>query len=134
MPAREKTALAFLAHPDDAEILCAGTLARLGELGWNVHIATATPGDCGSMTEGPEAISARRLIEARAAADVIGATYHCLDERDGVIVYDKPTVRKAIELFRALYTFFPDDLSYGLALARVQTLGGRSQEAARLRL
>lgn len=36
---------------------------------------------------------------------------------------------KAIELFRALYTFFPDDLSYGLALARVQTLGGRSNEA-----
>mgnify|MGYP006159593479 CR=1 FL=1 len=42
--------LAFLAHPDDAEFLCAGTLIRLAGAGWNVHIATATPGDAGSMT------------------------------------------------------------------------------------
>ena len=41
--------LAVLAHPDDAEFLCAGTLARLArERGWAVHIATMTPGDCGS--------------------------------------------------------------------------------------
>src|SRR5436309_2535741 len=45
-----KVALSFLAHPDDAEILCAGTLMRLREAGWEVHIATATPGDCGSAT------------------------------------------------------------------------------------
>ena len=42
--------LAFAAHPDDAEILCAGTLIRLADAGWKVHIATATAGDCGSMT------------------------------------------------------------------------------------
>ena len=44
-----QVALTFLAHPDDAEILCAGTLIRLKEAGWEIHIATATPGDCGTM-------------------------------------------------------------------------------------
>jgi LmbE family N-acetylglucosaminyl deacetylase len=41
-------ALAVLAHPDDAEFLCAGTLALLArEHAWRVHIASKTPGDCG---------------------------------------------------------------------------------------
>lgn len=95
-----RTALCFMAHPDDAEMLCAGTLARLAELDWTVHIATATPGDCGTMTENRWDISSRRTREAAAAAALIGATYHCLDERDGFIVYDKPTIRKVAELFR----------------------------------
>ncbi len=30
----------------------------------------------------------------------IGATYHCLDERDGFIVYDKPSLQKVYDLFR----------------------------------
>ena len=42
-----------LAHPDDAEFLCAGTLIRLKqEHGWEVHIASMTPGDCGSVEHG----------------------------------------------------------------------------------
>ncbi len=92
--------LALLAHPDDAEFMCAGTLIRLAVAGWEVHIATAAPGDCGTMTENRWDISARRTTEAAAAAALIGATYHCLDERDGLIVYDKPTLQKSIELFR----------------------------------
>jgi LmbE family N-acetylglucosaminyl deacetylase len=92
--------LTFLAHPDDAEFACAGTLIRLADAGWQVHIATAAPGDCGTMTESRWDIAARRVHEATRAASLIGATYHCLDERDGLIVYDKPTVQKAIDLFR----------------------------------
>lgn len=95
-----KVALSFLAHPDDAEFLCAGTLTRLREAGWEVHIATATPGDCGSMTEDRWSIGAIRTAEARRAAEVIGATYHCLDEQDIFVVFDKPTIRKTVELFR----------------------------------
>jgi LmbE family N-acetylglucosaminyl deacetylase len=94
------TALTFLAHPDDAEILCAGTLIRLADAGWQIHIATATPGDCGTMKETRWDISAIRTNEARKAAALIGAAYHCLDERDGLVVYDKPTIRKATDLFR----------------------------------
>ena len=96
----ERRVMAFTAHPDDAEFLCAGTLIRLAEAGWEVHIVTLAPGDCGTMTEDRWAISARRTGEARAAAALIGATYHCLDERDGMIVYDKPTLQKCYDLFR----------------------------------
>lgn len=95
-----KTVLSFLAHPDDAEFLCAGTLIRLREAGWDVHIATCTPGDCGTMTEDRWAISATRTSEARKAAALIGATYHCLDGRDIYVVYDQSTLHMAVDLFR----------------------------------
>src|SRR6266480_6691018 len=96
------TALAFLAHPDDAEILCGGTLIRLAESGWKIHIATATPGDCGTMTHNRFDISSIRTTEATKSAAMIGAIYHCLDERDGLVVYDKSTLQKSIDLFRRL--------------------------------
>ncbi len=95
-----KTVLAFMAHPDDAEFLCGGTLIRLAEAGWEVHIATAAPGDCGTMTQNRWDISSRRTQEAAKAAALIGAAYHCLDERDGFVVYDKPTLQKVYDLFR----------------------------------
>jgi len=52
-PASPRRVLAVMAHPDDAEMLCAGTLIRLHEAGWEVHIATAAAGDCGTTTETP---------------------------------------------------------------------------------
>src|SRR6266568_5573009 len=94
------TALAFLAHPDDAEILCGGTLIRLAEKGWKIHIATATPGDCGTMLHNRFDISSIRTQEATKSAAMIGGVYHCLDERDGLVCYDKHTVQKAVDLFR----------------------------------
>jgi LmbE family N-acetylglucosaminyl deacetylase len=97
-----KTVLAFLAHPDDAEFLCAGTLIRLNEAGWEVHIVSATPGDCGTMTASRWAISSIRTHEASRAAAIIGAQYHCLDERDLMVVYDKPAIQKTIDLFRKI--------------------------------
>jgi len=97
-----RCALAFLAHPDDAEILCAGTLIRLADAGWEIHIATATAGDCGTMDQNPWQISTTRTAEGAAAAAEVGGTYHCLGEMDGLVVYDKPTLRKVIELFRTI--------------------------------
>ena len=99
---QRKTALAFMAHPDDAEILCSGTLMRLADLGWELHIATATAGDCGTMTESPWQIGGIRTEEARRAAKMIGAQYHCLGEPDGRVVYDKPTIQKSMDLLRAI--------------------------------
>jgi LmbE family N-acetylglucosaminyl deacetylase len=95
-----RVAMAVMAHPDDAEFLCAGTLIRLADAGWEIHIATLAPGDCGTMTETSWEISGRRTEEAKASAAVIGATYHCLDERDGFIVYEKTAIRKTLDLFR----------------------------------
>lgn len=97
-----KVALSILAHPDDAEILCAGTLIRLSQAGWEVHIATMTAGDCGTTTHSPQAISALRTEEARKAAALIGATYHCMAELDGLVVYDKPTILKIADFFRRI--------------------------------
>jgi len=77
-------------------------LIRLRDAGWQVHIATATAGDCGTMDRSPWEISGIRTSEARAAAALIGASYHCLDERDGLVVYDKPTIQKAIDMFRRI--------------------------------
>lgn len=36
---------------------------------------------------------------------------------------------KAIDVYKSLYTFFPDNLDYGLLLAAAQTSGGKSQDA-----
>jgi N-acetylglucosamine malate deacetylase 1 len=97
----ENRVLALLAHPDDAEFLCAGTLSRLArELGWQVHIATMTPGDCGSAELSPEDISRIRRAEAADAAAVLGATYHCLEERDLLITYREDTLERATRLLR----------------------------------
>lgn len=99
-PAR-RVALSLLAHPDDAEILCGGTLIRLRqELDYEVHIATATAGDCGTVDRSPWDIAAIRTGEAQRAASLIGATYHCLGEPDGFVVYDKSTLRKCVDLLR----------------------------------
>ena len=59
-----KVVLTMLAHPDDAEILCGGTLVRLAGLGWEVHVATMTAGDCGTMEKDRWEISAIRTSEA----------------------------------------------------------------------
>ncbi len=101
MPA-PRVALSLLAHPDDAEILCAGTLLRLADAGWEIHIATVANGHGGSMTLPRHAIAEVRRQEGIAAAELIGATYHCLDEPDIEVVFDKPTNRKVIELVRRI--------------------------------
>ncbi|MBI1371378.1 MAG: PIG-L family deacetylase [Phycisphaera sp.] len=97
-----QVALAFLAHPDDAEILCAGTLVRLADAGWAIHIATCTAGDCGTMDKTRQEISAIRRAEGDVAAKLIGGTYHCLGEDDLCVCYDKPTIRKTLDLFRGI--------------------------------
>jgi LmbE family N-acetylglucosaminyl deacetylase len=106
--------VSFLAHPDDAEILCAGTLIRLADSGWEIHIVTCTAGDCGTTSLSPEQICSIRREEAKRSAALVGGTYHCLEERDGLIVYDKPTLRKAHDLFRTIapalvFTHAPKD-------------------------
>lgn len=97
---QRKVALCLMAHPDDAEFLCGGTLIRLARSGWEVHIASMAPGDCGTMTETRWDISSIRTQEARRAAALIGAVYHCLDERDGFIAYERIALQKCVDLFR----------------------------------
>ena len=97
-----KVTLCLMAHPDDCEFQAAGTLALLAKRGWEVHIVSATPGDCGSMELGPEAIGRIRKNENTAAAKLIGATYHCLELRDLYVTFDKDAIRRVLSLTRAI--------------------------------
>lgn len=99
---KRKVAMCMMAHPDDCEFQVAGTLALLAKKGWEVHIVTSTPGDCGSMVLGPEEIAAVRRKEGAAAADIIGATYHCMELRDLYVTYDKDSIRRAMSLTRKI--------------------------------
>jgi len=109
-----RVALSVLAHPDDAEFLCAGTLLRLRDLGWQVHIATMTPGDKGSTQHTPEEIARIRRAEGARAAALIGAAYHCLEERDLLIFYSERPLERVTRLLRTvrpdlLFTHSPAD-------------------------
>ncbi|MCI0739995.1 MAG: PIG-L family deacetylase [Gemmataceae bacterium] len=93
--------LSLLAHPDDAEFLCAGTLVRLQrDHGFLVHIGSMTPGDCGSTEHAPLEISQIRRAEGVKAAALIGGQFYCLEERDLLIVYGEATIEKATRLLR----------------------------------
>jgi LmbE family N-acetylglucosaminyl deacetylase len=95
--------LSVLAHPDDAEFLCAGTLLRLRqEKGFEVHLATMTPGDCGSTEMPALEISRMRRAEGARAAQLVSGTYHCLEERDLLVVYGESTIEKVTRLLRAV--------------------------------
>jgi len=95
-----KTVLAIVAHPDDAEFLCAGTLALLKEKGWRIEMATMTPGDCGTREYSREKISEIRKKEAATAAQVLNARYHCLECDDIFLMYDRLSLLKTISLIR----------------------------------
>lgn len=108
-------AVAILAHPDDAEFLCAGTLIRLKrEHNWDIHIATMTAGDCGSAEYPPDDIARIRRGEGEDAAKVIGATYHCLDELDLRVFFGEGPLEKVCRLLNetranVVFTHSPED-------------------------
>ncbi len=92
--------LAIHAHPDDVEFQCAGTLALLKQRGCEITIATMTPGDCGSAELAAEAISQIRRDEAFQAAQLLGASYECLEFRDLSICFDNESRRRVTAFFR----------------------------------
>ncbi|MFL5242331.1 MAG: PIG-L deacetylase family protein [Gemmataceae bacterium] len=95
--------LSVLAHPDDAEFFCAGTLIRLvREHAWRAHIASMTAGDCGTTQMSPQAISQVRRAEGAQSAGLLGASYHCLEENDLLICYNERTLEKVVRLLRAV--------------------------------
>jgi LmbE family N-acetylglucosaminyl deacetylase len=84
--------LAIGAHPDDVEFMAAGALALLRQKGWQVHTASLTPGDCGTMTRTREEISRIRRAEGTAAANLLGGNYHCLECDDMFVLYDRQSL------------------------------------------
>jgi LmbE family N-acetylglucosaminyl deacetylase len=94
--------LAFGCHPDDVEIMCAGTLAALADAGCEIHIATMTGGEVGSATLSSQQIREKRLGEARDAAAVIGATYHWAGGRDLEVTYNDEYRRRTVHIVRTV--------------------------------
>ena len=79
--------IAFFAHPDDESFGPGGTLALLAK-SHNVHIIFATKGEACTINRqlSPAELQELRMIEARTAADIIGAkTVSFLDFPDGFI-------------------------------------------------
>ena len=75
--------MAIGAHPDDLEILCAGTLARYAAEGHAVTMCHVARGDRGSYQHTRDEIATIRDLEARAAAALIDADYQALGIADG---------------------------------------------------
>jgi N-acetylglucosamine malate deacetylase 1 len=65
---RELDLIAVGAHPDDVEIACGGTIARLVRKGYAVGIVDLTDGEPTPHSPGPEV----RLAEAENAAKILG--------------------------------------------------------------
>lgn len=93
--------LGFMAHPDDVEFTCLGTMIRLKqEAGCQLAIATAASGDCGTTQYPPDEIARIRHQEARNAAKLVGAEYCAAGCKDILIMYDEPTLKRFVEIVR----------------------------------
>jgi LmbE family N-acetylglucosaminyl deacetylase len=97
---QKPVAFAIAAHPDDIELMMAGTLALLGEAGYELHMMNIANGSCGSLTHDAETIIRIRTQEAINAAAVLGATMHPPLVNDLEIFYNDVILRKLAAVIR----------------------------------
>jgi LmbE family N-acetylglucosaminyl deacetylase len=103
-----ESAMAIVAHPDDIEFSCAGTLARWARVGARISYVLCTSGDVG--IDEPEMTRSKatevREDEERKAAQIIGATEVVfLREPDGLLV---PSLELRKKLVREIRRFRPE--------------------------
>src|SRR5262249_15525732 len=95
--------MAIFAHPDDAEFLCSGTVARLTRSGYRAHYVLPTSGDKGSDDPGatPERLVVVREAEQLAAAKILGVEeVTFLRHGDGELEVTIPFRRELAEVIR----------------------------------
>lgn len=101
-------ALVVVSHPDDAEFGAAATIAQLTAGGVRVDYVVTTDGSRGTEDPAvtPEELSATRVAEQRAAADLLGVTeiVH-LGYPDG---YLTPSLDLRRDIVRQIRRFRPD--------------------------
>lgn len=95
-----KTAIAIAAHPDDIELMMAGTLLLLKRAGYEIHYLNLSGGNCGSTETDSETTRKIRLKEGRIAAEILGAHFHPPFCNDLEIFYDLQTLRKLAAIIR----------------------------------
>jgi len=103
-----ESAMAIVAHPDDIEFSCSGTMARWARAGARICYVLCTSGDVGiadpGMTRGRA--TEIREAEARAAAEITGVKdVVFLREPDGLLV---PTLDLRKKLVREIRRFKPE--------------------------
>ncbi len=103
-----ESAMAIVAHPDDIEFSCSGTLARWAQAGARISYVLCTSGDVGIAKQGmtnEQAIEIREA-EQRAAAEIIGAEEVIfLREPDGML---QATIELRKKLVREIRRFRPE--------------------------
>ena len=103
-----ESAMAIVAHPDDIEFGCAGTLARWAKLGARISYVLCTSGDVGIDEPGMTREKAAEIREAeqREAASIAGATEVVfIGEPDGML---QPTLKLRRNLVREIRRFKPE--------------------------
>jgi LmbE family N-acetylglucosaminyl deacetylase len=95
-----KNVLAVGAHPDDVEILCSGTLAKLANAGHRVTVAHVTNGDVGHYQIPAKELAEIREREAAEAARVIGAASIGLGFHDFGVYDDWETLHRFADVIR----------------------------------
>lgn len=84
--------IAVGAHPDDVEIACGGTLAKLVKQGYKVGIVDLTDGEPTPGSSGPE----QRRAEAKAAAEALGVQTRVILELPNRRLFDTFEARVAL--------------------------------------
>jgi LmbE family N-acetylglucosaminyl deacetylase len=92
--------LAIVAHPDDAELLCAGTLARAKADGAAIGICVMCQGDKGQPAKPIRNLAAIRRREMTAAVRLLGAELLTVGTPDGTLTDNHATRRKLTEHLR----------------------------------
>jgi LmbE family N-acetylglucosaminyl deacetylase len=92
--------LAVVAHPDDAELFCAGTLARARDDGAAIAICVLCRGDKGKPNERVANLTAVRRKETAAAARLLGAQLFFGEHPDGTLMDGGAQRRKLVEIYR----------------------------------
>lgn len=92
----ELDVLAFGAHPDDIELTCAGTIIKLGKMGYKTGVISLTRGELG--TRGTSKIRAK---EFDASGEIMGLSVHkALNIPDGNITVSLENKLKVIREIR----------------------------------
>jgi LmbE family N-acetylglucosaminyl deacetylase len=92
--------LAVVAHPDDAEILCAGTLARARRDGASIGIAVVCKGDRGQPEVPIPELADVRREEMTVAAKLLGAQLFLGDVSDGTLIDSVAVGLELTEIYR----------------------------------
>lgn len=115
LPPGGQRILVIMAHPDDAEFICGGTIARLAAEGRDIHYLLVTSGNKGSHEVGmtAERLAEIREAEQRHAAEVLGVhEVTFLRHHDGEVEANLALRRQLVEVVRrwqpdVVFTFDP---------------------------